>query len=118
MLLVIEVHFVQWHLSASTHLCLLFIASLFRVCPDAQVLFGFSLEMYTDPSELLGSRRFQMHASFLIEMIDETISFLGQDHEQLIKTCAEIGKKHSTYGVKPGKRTRKWPVVVVLVVDQ
>lgn len=75
--------------------------SLFRVCPEAQVLFGFPLDMYPDPRELLGSHRFSMHAMFLMEMIDSTISIMGKDNDKLAETLTNLGRKHATYGVKP-----------------
>ena len=58
--------------------------------------------MYPDVNELVGSRRFLMHATFLLEMIDSTIEILGTDdsYEKLKLTLAEVGKKHATYGVK------------------
>lgn len=79
----------------------LYSCSLFQKCPEAQVLFGFPLDIYPDPSELVGSRRFIMHACFLIEMIDSTIGMLGKDNEKLSETLVSLGKKHTTYGVKP-----------------
>lgn len=36
-----------------------------------------------------------------MEMIDSTISMLGKDHDTLAETLVSLGKKHSTYGVKP-----------------
>ena len=59
------------------------------------------MDIYPDPSELVGSRRFIMHACFLMEMIDSTIEMLGKDNEKLSETLVALGKKHSTYGVKP-----------------
>ena len=64
-------------------------------------MFGFPLDIYPDPSELVGSRRFIMHACFLMEMIDSTIQMLGKDDEKLSQALVALGKKHSTYGVKP-----------------
>jgi len=75
--------------------------SLFKKCPEAQVLFGFPLDLYPDPRELVNSMRFKMHATFLMEMIDSTISILGKDNEKLAQTLTDLGKKHATYGVKP-----------------
>lgn len=75
--------------------------NLFQKCPEAQVLFGFPLDIYPDPTELVGSRRFIMHACFLMEMIDSTIALLGKDNEKLSESLVSLGKKHSTYGVKP-----------------
>ena len=75
--------------------------SLFKVCPEAQELFGFSLKMYPSVNELARSRRFLMHATFLLEMIDITIEILGTDSNDKLKAnLAEVGKKHATYGVK------------------
>ena len=74
--------------------------NLFKVCPEAQVLFGFPLDMYPDPRELLGSMRFNMHAMFLMEMIDSTMTMIGKDNEKLAETLVSLGRKHATYGVK------------------
>lgn len=64
-------------------------------------MFGFPLDIYPDPEKLLGSRRFMMHAIFLMEMIDSTLVMLGKDNEKLAETLRDLGKKHVTYGVKP-----------------
>jgi hypothetical protein len=64
-------------------------------------LFGFPLDLYPDPEELRGSRRFEMHATFLLEMIDSTIGIIGKDNNKLTATLRGIGKQHATYGVKP-----------------
>ena len=70
--------------------------SLFKRCPEAQVLFGFPLDIYPDASLLLDSHRFLMHATFLIEMIDMTVAILGEDNEKLKQTTSDIGKKHAS----------------------
>ena len=72
------------------------VISLFKRCPEAQVLFGFPLDIYPDASLLLDSHRFQMHATFLIEMIDMTVGILGEDNEKLKQTTSDIGKKHAS----------------------
>ena len=87
-------------LFSSNHCLFLFdfscVISLFKKCPEAQVLFGFPLDIYPDASMLLDSHRFLMHATFLIEMIDMTINILGEDNEKLKKTMTDIGKKHAS----------------------
>lgn len=56
--------------------------------------------MYPDPRELLGSMRFNMHAMFLMEMIDSTMNIIGKDNEKLAETLTSLGRKHHVYGVK------------------
>lgn len=36
-----------------------------------------------------------------MEMIDSTIDLLGKDNNKLSESLVALGKKHSTYGVKP-----------------
>jgi len=75
--------------------------SLFEVCPESKILFGFPKDIETDSEHLLESKRFLKHATFLIQMIDKTVNMLGVDNEQLSKTLTELGEKHVAYGVKP-----------------
>jgi hemoglobin-like flavoprotein len=76
--------------------------NLFEKCPQAKPLFGFP--MNTDPrnKNLLKSSRFAQHATFLVRMVDKTISMLGEGVTQhLTNMLTDLGKKHVAYGVKP-----------------
>jgi hemoglobin-like flavoprotein len=74
---------------------------LFMKCPSAKVLFGFPMDMEAHSEELLKSRRFLMHARYLISMIDTALNMLGPDFELLKEIMMDLGKKHVRYGVKP-----------------
>jgi hypothetical protein len=74
---------------------------LFEKCPQAKVLFGFSIDIDPHAPELLTNKRFIMHASYLIRMLDISLNMLGPDIELLTKIMTELGSKHARYGVKP-----------------
>jgi hemoglobin-like flavoprotein len=57
------------------------------------------IDPYSD--ELLKSKRFQMHAGYLIQMIDTALNMLGPDIELLTEMLMDLGVKHIRYGVKP-----------------
>jgi methyl-accepting chemotaxis protein len=75
--------------------------SLFEKCPQAKVLFGFPIDIDPHCPELLQSKRFIMHAAYLIQMIDTALNMLGPDIELLTEIMTELGLKHVRYGVKP-----------------
>jgi methyl-accepting chemotaxis protein len=75
--------------------------SLFEKCPQAKVLFGFPIDTDPNSPELLNSKRFIMHAAYLIQMIDTALNMLGPDIELLTEIMTELGIKHVRYGVKP-----------------
>jgi Globin len=74
---------------------------LFNECKESKVLFGFPIDIDPNADELLKSRRFIMHASYLIQMIDTALNMLGPDIELLTEIMTELGQKHVKYGVKP-----------------
>jgi hemoglobin-like flavoprotein len=74
---------------------------LFDKSPQAKVLFGFPIDIDPHSPELLKSKRFQMHAAYLIQMIDTALNMLGPDIELLTEMLEDLGKKHVTYGVQP-----------------
>lgn len=74
---------------------------LFEKCPQCKVLFGFPLDADPKSPELLSSKRFIMHASYLIQMLDTALNMLGPDEELLTEIMLELGLKHVRYGVKP-----------------
>ena len=75
--------------------------SLFIKCPQAKVLFGFPIDVDADSPEVLKSKRFLMHAAYLIQMLDTALNMLGPDIELLTEILTELGEKHVRYGVKP-----------------
>jgi hypothetical protein len=82
--------------------CFLFsLYSLFRECPKAKVLFGFPIDLDMTSPDILVSKRFLMHAAYLLEMIDTALNMLGPDIELLTEIMQELGVKHIRYGVKP-----------------
>lgn len=75
--------------------------SLFEKCPQAKVLFGFPIDIDPNAPELLTSKRFIMHAAYLVQMLDTALNMLGPDIELLTEIMTELGTKHVRYGVKP-----------------
>ncbi|KAL7571327.1 hypothetical protein ACA910_007645 [Epithemia clementina (nom. ined.)] len=73
---------------------------LFKKSPQTKILFGFPIDVDTDSPELLGSKRFGMHAAYLVEMLDTALNMLGPDIELLTEIMLELGAKHIRYGVK------------------
>jgi hemoglobin-like flavoprotein len=65
------------------------------------VLFGFPIDIDPNSRELLQSKRFVMHASYLVEMISTALDMLGPDIELLTEMMIDLGVKHVKYGVKP-----------------
>lgn len=59
--------------------------------------------MTIDPTgpDLLQSKRFKMHASYMIEMLDSALNLLGPDIALLTEIITELGAKHERYGVRP-----------------
>jgi hemoglobin-like flavoprotein len=74
---------------------------LFTKCPQAKVVFGFPLDVDPDSTELTQSKRFKMHSSYFIQMLDTALNMLGPDIELLTEIMLELGEKHVRYGVKP-----------------
>ncbi|GKY90424.1 hypothetical protein MPSEU_000016200 [Mayamaea pseudoterrestris] len=74
---------------------------LFNQCPEAKTLFGFPIDADANSHEVLSSKRFLMHASYLIQMIDTALNMLGPDYELLTDILLELGAKHVRFGVKP-----------------
>jgi len=64
-------------------------------------MFGFPIDADTTSRELTTSKRFLMHASYLIQMLDTALNMLGPDIELLTEIMMELGEKHVRYGVKP-----------------
>ena len=72
---------------------------LFTKCPQAKVLFGFPIDVDVTSPEVINSKRFLMHGSYLISMIDTSLNMLGPDIELLTEIMLELGSKHVRYGV-------------------
>jgi hypothetical protein len=62
------------------------------------VLFGFPIDIDPTSPEVLTSKRFIMHAAYLIQMIDTALNMLGPDIELLTEIMTELGIKHVRYG--------------------
>jgi hemoglobin-like flavoprotein len=75
--------------------------SLFEACPQVKVLFGFPVDVDPRSDELLKSKRFALHASFLMEMMEKTVQMLGDDNETLTRNLTDLGQKHVSFGVTP-----------------
>ena len=57
--------------------------------------------MDASSKELLQSKRFKMHAAYMIDMLDTALNLVGPDLELLTEVLLELGAKHKRYGVKP-----------------
>jgi class 3 adenylate cyclase/hemoglobin-like flavoprotein len=79
--------------------CLLF-SVLFDKCPPAKVLFGFPISMDPKSDQLTKSKRFLMHARYMVQMLDKAVQLIGPDAEVLAEILHELGKKHVRLGVK------------------
>lgn len=79
----------------------LFFVSLFEKSPQSKVLFGFPVEIDPTSKDLLQSKRFKMHAVYMIQMLDTALELLGPDIEMLTDILLDLGVKHRRYGVKP-----------------
>ena len=65
------------------------------------MLFGFPIDIDPTSRELLESKRFLMHAAYMIRMIDTALNMLGPDSEMQTEIMTDLGTKHVRYGVKP-----------------
>jgi hemoglobin-like flavoprotein len=63
-------------------------------------LFGFPIDIDPHSEHLLDSKRFALHSSFLVEMVEKTIGMLGQDDTSLEISLIELGQRHVSFGVK------------------
>jgi hemoglobin-like flavoprotein len=64
-------------------------------------LFGFPAEIDPRCEELVKSKRFAFHATFLMEMMERTVEMLGDDNDKLTEALTDLGKKHVAFGVLP-----------------
>mmetsp|Transcript_6563 Transcript_6563/g.13078 ORF Transcript_6563/g.13078 Transcript_6563/m.13078 type:complete len:158 (+) Transcript_6563:160-633(+) len=74
---------------------------VFHESPPAKTLFGFPIHADVTSPEILNSKRFKMHATYMIQMLDTALNMLGPDIELLTEILIELGEKHVRYGVKP-----------------
>jgi hypothetical protein len=54
---------------------------LFLDCQPAKVLFGFPANVDVESSEVLESKRFKMHAAYMIQMLDTALNMLGKSSQ-------------------------------------
>lgn len=71
---------------------------LFVKSPQTKILFGFPINVDVSDPEVLGGRRFIMHAAYLIQMLDTALNMLGPDIELLTEIMLDLGSKHVRYG--------------------
>ena len=71
--------------------------SLFHSLPQSKVLFGFPIDL--DTEAMAGSKRFLMHSTFLVNMIEKALNMLGTDDDELTILMSDLGRKHVIYGV-------------------
>ena len=70
---------------------------LFAKEPETKKVFGFPVEV--SPETLVNSRRFSMHASYFVEMLDRALQMV--ETKQLEDNMTRLGLLHADYGVKP-----------------
>mmetsp|Transcript_21675 Transcript_21675/g.61712 ORF Transcript_21675/g.61712 Transcript_21675/m.61712 type:complete len:120 (+) Transcript_21675:369-728(+) len=68
--------------------------------PSAVQVFSFHKNQEID-EKFLGSPRVVLHATHYMQMIDRAIDLLGPDIETLTVILAELGERHSRFGVRP-----------------
>ncbi|CAB9516967.1 Leghemoglobin Lb120 [Seminavis robusta] len=71
---------------------------LFQKCPETKTLFGFPVDMDTECSKLMESRRFKIHSKHFVEMLDKALFML--EVKRLEDNMKQLGELHVTYGVK------------------
>lgn len=71
---------------------------LFDKCPQAKVLFGFPIDIDAHDKELIQSKRFLMHASYLIQMLGKLLLF----NWQLGRMVLAVGKNGVGAGAGAG----------------
>mmetsp|Transcript_68923 Transcript_68923/g.183623 ORF Transcript_68923/g.183623 Transcript_68923/m.183623 type:complete len:160 (-) Transcript_68923:177-656(-) len=72
----------------------------FTDCPKGKTLFGFNANIEPSSPLILKSRRFLMHASYFVQMIDTSLTMLGPGVEILTEIMTELGEKHARMGVE------------------
>lgn len=73
---------------------------LFERSPKAKAVFGFPKDLTNDLDELKLNRRFVMHASYMIRMLDTAFQLLGPDQQLLSEIMADLGARHAKAGVE------------------
>lgn len=51
--------------------------------------------------EIRYSKRILVHGSFIVEMVERALDWIGEDDFELEKMLHELGTKHAQYNVKP-----------------
>jgi len=72
--------------------------SLFHKCPETKLLFGFPIDMDTDSETIRKSRRFMMHSTYFIEMLDKALGMV--ESKNMDANMKELGELHVEYGVR------------------
>lgn len=73
---------------------------LFQRYPRSKLFFGFPINAEPSSQAIAESKRFVMHASYFIQMLETALNMLGTDDADLmIDIMLELGKKHESYGV-------------------
>jgi hemoglobin-like flavoprotein len=49
---------------------------------------------------MANSKRFLMHSTFLVGMIEKALNMLGVANDELTAMMSDLGRKHVVYGVK------------------
>lgn len=75
--------------------------NLFTEKPQAKAVFGFPKSADPNSADFLRTKRFLMHADFLVSMLDSAFQMMGPDEELLTEMLMELGKKHAESGVEP-----------------
>jgi len=75
--------------------------SLFTEAKSSMALFGLPSTTDVNDTTTLHSKRFQLHAGFLVTMIDGALNLLGPDEDLLLELLLELGRKHARAGVEP-----------------
>ncbi|GKY99193.1 hypothetical protein MPSEU_000874700 [Mayamaea pseudoterrestris] len=91
--------------------------TFFVRCPQAKVLFGLAYDADMTSEDVLNSKPFLMHASYLIEMFDTALNMLGPDMDLPSAVMADLGAKHVRYGVKSHMFEVMGSCLVLMLID-
>eukprot|EP00522_Entomoneis_paludosa_P005631 CAMPEP_0172453902 /NCGR_PEP_ID=MMETSP1065-20121228/11047_1 /TAXON_ID=265537 /ORGANISM="Amphiprora paludosa, Strain CCMP125" /LENGTH=400 /DNA_ID=CAMNT_0013206143 /DNA_START=158 /DNA_END=1360 /DNA_ORIENTATION=- len=74
--------------------------TLFTEKPESKAVFGLPSNTDVNSPDVLSSKRFMMHASFMVSMLDTALNMVGPDVDLLTELLVDLGRKHARAGVQ------------------